>query len=89
MQKMGLIAFAFGSLSAIGAANALLPKSPGEVGGISSSQEVEVVQQGPATGGLTERRRQNPRHKELAPPIEKRSSPPGADAIQTRLAPGS
>jgi hypothetical protein len=89
MRKMGLIAFALGSLPAIGAANTLLPKPPGEPGAILSSQGVEVAQQAPTKEGSSQHRRQNPRHKEPAPAMEKRSSPPGADAIQTRLAPGS
>jgi hypothetical protein len=89
MRKVGLIAFALGSSLAIGAANALLPKPPGEPGAISFSQGVEVAQQAPAKEGATQRRRQNPQHKQPAPVMEKRSSPPGADAIQTRLAPGS
>jgi hypothetical protein len=89
MQKMGLIAVALGSLPAIVAANASLPKPPGEPRAISSSQGVEIAQQAPSKEGSTQRRRQNPRHKEPAPAMEKRSSPPGADAIQTRLAPGS
>jgi hypothetical protein len=97
MRTACVIVFAFGSLSTVGAANALVPMSFGKVGSISSPQEVQIAQQGPGKDGQAQRRRQNPRHKTLAPGEEKPASAPesnaihthDSDAIQPRLAPGS
>jgi hypothetical protein len=89
MQTKGLIVFAFGALSAIGAANAALPAPAAQAGAISSPQDVQVAQQGPVKGEPAQRRRQNPRHKTPAPEGGKPSSAPGSEDIHTRLAPGS
>jgi hypothetical protein len=89
MRTLCLIAFAFGCLSTIGAANAAVPASPAKTGAISSPQDVQIAQQGPVKAGPSQRHRQNPRHKIPAPVGEKPTSAPESDDIHTRLAPGS
>jgi hypothetical protein len=89
MRVPCLIVFAFGCLSTVDAANALLPTSLEKIGPISSAQQIQVAQQGPVKGEPAQRRRQNPQHKKLAHGNEKPSSAPDSDANQTRLAPGS
>jgi hypothetical protein len=89
MRTMCLIAFAFGCLSTIGAANAAVSASPAKTGLILSPQDVQIAQQGPVKGEPAQRRRQNPRHKTPAPKGENPSSAPESDDIHTRLAPGS
>lgn len=88
MQKERLIVFALGFLSAICAANGSVPQSSGD-GERTSPRGVLVAQQEPVKGEATRRPRHNPQHKARAPGTGKPTSTPGADAINTRLAPGS
>jgi hypothetical protein len=89
MRTTGLIVFALGSLWTIGAANAVLPTSPVKTGAISSPQDLQIAQQGPAKAGTVQRHQQHPRHKTPAPEGGKSTSAPESDDIRTRLAPGS
>jgi hypothetical protein len=89
MRTLCLIAFAFGCLSTIGAADAAVPASPAKTGLILSRQDIQIAQQGPVKGEPAQRRRQNPRHKTPTPEGGKPSSAPESDDIHTRLAPGS
>jgi hypothetical protein len=89
MRTQCLIVFAFGSLSAVAAANASLPVSSEKIGATSSPQAVQIAEQGPVKGEPAQRRRQNARHKPRAPGEDKPGSAPDSSAIQPRLAPGS
>jgi hypothetical protein len=89
MRTMCLVVFAFGGLSTIGAANAMIPASLAKGGGISSPRDVQIAQQGPVKDESGQRRRQNSRHKAPAPEGGKPTSAPGSNDNQTRLAPGS
>lgn len=89
MRTPGLIVFAFGCLSTVGAAKAMLPASPAKPGAISSPQEAQIAQQGPVKAKPVQQQRQNPRHKTPAPERGKPTSAPESDDNQPRLAPGS
>lgn len=89
MRATCLIVFAFGSLSTVGAANAVVPASLGKMGPISSPEVVQIAEQGPVKGEPAQRRRQNARRKTPMPGEEKPVSAPDSSAIQPRLAPGS
>jgi hypothetical protein len=89
MRTPFLTVFAFGCLSTVGAANAMLPASAAKPRPISSAQGVQIAQQGPVKAKPVQRQRQNPRHKTPAAEGGKPTSAPDSDDVHPRLAPGS